>query len=118
MDAAKKKCSSDVNLIENTMQKKKGQRVDIVLFHGPTHHTGGDRIWRKIMSNDNQKPVLAMLSMEQPKYATVMRNQQYLKQNFDLILSYSLDSTYLNSGVPNLPITYYPLHILSPNAGM
>ena len=59
-----------------------------------------------------------MISMEQPKYAPVLGNFNYLNSNIDLLLTYSLSDIYPGSKVANLPITYYPLNIVSPMAIM
>lgn len=59
-----------------------------------------------------------MVSMEQPKYAPVLANLKYLNANFDLIVTYSLSDIYPGTTVANLPITYYPLNIVSPQAVM
>jgi hypothetical protein len=53
--------------------------------------------------------------MEQPNYAPVMKELKYLKGTFDLMITYSLSDHYPNTNIPNLPITYYPSHILSIN---
>lgn len=110
--AAFTKCSKKV-----TIKELKGERgsADIVLFHAPTHSksTGA----KHIKTKDGSKPVFAMISMEQPKYAKILSNTQYLNDNFDLVLTYSLSPVYPSTTVPNMPITYYPLNILSPNAG-
>ena len=59
-----------------------------------------------------------MISMEQPKYAHVLANLDYLRNNFDLMVTYVLSDEYPGTGVPNMPITYYPLNIVSPMAVM
>lgn len=69
-------------------------------------------------SVQNKKTIIAMISMEQPKYAPVLANFNYLNSNIDLLLTYSLSSIYPGSKVANLPITYYPLNIVSPLAVM
>jgi hypothetical protein len=56
--------------------------------------------------------------MEQPKYAEVLANLPYLQRNMDLMVTYSLAATYPGTSLPNLPITYYPLNIVSPQAVM
>lgn len=59
--------------------------------------------------------MFAFLSMEQPNYATIMKDYKYLENTFDLMITYSLSSIYPNTNIPNMPITYYPSHILSVN---
>jgi hypothetical protein len=56
--------------------------------------------------------VFGMLTMEQPLYAPVLQNFDYLKKNFELMITYSLDSPYPGTTIANLPITYYPSHIV------
>ncbi len=53
-----------------------------------------------------------MVSMEQPNYARIMKNFDYVNKNVDLMVTYSLAEKYPNTNVPNLPITYYPSHIV------
>ena len=53
--------------------------------------------------------------MEQPNYATVLSNPKQLKM-FDLLSTYSLKAHYPGTDIPNLPISYYPLHLVSANA--
>eukprot|EP00597_Dinobryon_sp_UTEXLB2267_P001877 CAMPEP_0170069610 /NCGR_PEP_ID=MMETSP0019_2-20121128/8219_1 /TAXON_ID=98059 /ORGANISM="Dinobryon sp., Strain UTEXLB2267" /LENGTH=273 /DNA_ID=CAMNT_0010277695 /DNA_START=275 /DNA_END=1096 /DNA_ORIENTATION=+ len=57
-----------------------------------------------------------LLSMEQPKYAVVLNQRQYLMDKFDLLMTYSLRDVYPGTDIPNLPITYFPLNIVSVNA--
>ncbi len=59
-----------------------------------------------------------MVSMEQPKYAPVLTDLRYLSANMDLLITYSLSAVYPGTSVPNMPITYYPLNIVSPQAVM
>eukprot|EP01034_Spumella_vulgaris_P028549 gene28549-35430_t len=56
--------------------------------------------------------------MEQPKYAQYLADLKYLNNNFNLTLTYSLAPIYPGTKVPNLPITYYPLNIVSTQAVM
>jgi hypothetical protein len=56
--------------------------------------------------------------MEQPKYAPVLRNTAYLQENFNLMLTYSLSNQYEDTGITNLPMTYYPLNIVAMEAIM
>jgi hypothetical protein len=51
--------------------------------------------------------------MEQHKYAKILSDLPLLKRHFDLLATYSLQSHYPGTTVPNLPITYFPLNILS-----
>lgn len=49
-------------------------------------------------------------------YVPMLNEYQFLKQHFDLLATYSQETTYPNSGVPNLPLTYYPLHVYDADA--
>lgn len=60
--------------------------------------------------------IFAMLSMEQPNYAPILKDTQYLRSNFNIMVTYSLSNSYPGTGLPNLPITYYPSHILPAEA--
>lgn len=52
--------------------------------------------------------------MEQPKYAKLLSNPDgILEKQFDLLSTYSLETYYPGTSIPNLPITYYPLHLFS-----
>lgn len=66
----------------------------------------------------NHNALYAMVSMEQPKYAKYLSNLAYLQSSFDLMMTYSLNSTYPGTTLPNLPITYFPLNIVSTSAVM
>ena len=103
--AALKKCSTRCYLSEN---KDDLSYADIVLFHAPTHGTVPPRYKNNLL--------YVLLSMEQPLYATILSNHQYLNKNFDLMVTYSSKDYYPNTDIPNLPITYYPLNILTPHA--
>jgi hypothetical protein len=83
-------------------------RYDVVLFHAPTHKTMISAKTKKQFGS----ALLALLSMEQPNYATVLKDLQYLRL-MDLLVTYSLSSEFPGTRVPNMPITYYPTHILS-----
>lgn len=56
--------------------------------------------------------LFAMVTMEQPLYAQVLQQIDYLKRNFDFMVTYSLLSIYPGTSLPNLPITYFPTHII------
>ena len=103
--------------------------ADVVVFHAPSHTMSPKRKTPPDNNNNNNNnnkksrskgatPVLAMVSMEQPKYATVLANLKYLESNMDLLVTYSLSEVYPGTKIPNLPITYYPLNIVSPKAVM
>jgi hypothetical protein len=117
--AAATKCSKRV-IIKEYISNKKSERTiaDIILFHGPTHGMIKASLRQSFFTKDGSKPAYAMISMEQPKYAKILSNIKYINDKFDLLLTYSLSPVYPLSTVPNMPITYYPLNILSPNAVM
>lgn len=114
--AAFTKCNKRVT-IKDRRTDSKDVTADILLFHGPTHNMVIGHIKKAFTREDGSKPVFAMISMEQPKYAKILSNIEYMNKNLDLVLTYSLSSIYPSSTVPNMPITYFPLNILAPNAG-
>ena len=83
--------------------------ADIVLFHAPTR----DQSHPSFPPGASQNAIYALLSMEQPKYARVLSDFEALKK-FNVLLTYSLKPYYPGTNIPNLPITYFPLHILAP----
>lgn len=87
--------------------------VDVVIFHAPTHQNRVSK--SQLHKSYGRKAMFAFLSMEQPNYATIMKDYKYLENTFDLMITYSLSSIYPNTNIPNMPITYYPSHILSVN---
>lgn len=86
-------------------------RANIVVYHAPTHTING-------LLKHSKSALKVMVSMEQPKYAPILGNLQYLTGNIDLLMTYSLSNVYPNSNIPNLPITYFPLNIVSPQSVM
>ena len=89
--------------------------ADVVLFLASTMEKSTPRL----PAGGKQKGTLyALMSMEQPKYAPVLQRTKYLQDNFDLLMTYSLSKTYDSTGVPNLPMTYYPLNIVALEAIM
>ena len=81
--------------------------ADIILFHGATHSFS--------YPEKEKNQLFVLLSMEQPNYATVLSNPKQLK-TFDLMSTYSLKPLYPGTDIPNLPISYYPLHLVSASA--
>jgi len=71
---------------------------------------------KKGRNSKGKTPVFALLSLEQPRYATMLQNKYALAKTFDLLATYSLEPKYPGTSIPNLPLTYYPLHILSPTS--
>lgn len=65
-----------------------------------------------------KKQIYALISMEQPKYAPVLTRTKYLQNNFDVLMTYDMDSTYLTSHIDNIPLSYYPLNIVAMEAIM
>ncbi len=107
-DAAAEKCSTTCIFSESLDDISS---ADVVLFHAPTHgqsspHKPRDRI---------PQSIYALISLEQPKYAKILSNKKEL-QTFDLLLTYSLQPNYPGTSIPNIPLSYYPLNILSPHA--
>jgi hypothetical protein len=85
-------------------------KADMVIFHAPTHNG--------VPKKASRKPLYALISMEQPKYAKMLGNLPLLEKHFDLLSTYSLKQYYPGTSIPNLPITYFPLNILSVSAVM
>jgi hypothetical protein len=89
--------------------------ADIVIFHAPTHGRGnGPRFPDSKLPN----AIYVLLSLEQPMYANILNDKENLNKNFDMLATYSLAPIYPGTKVPNLPLTYYPLNILSVEAVM
>ena len=55
-----------------------------------------------------------LVSMEQPKYAKVLSNFEELK-SYDALMTYSMQTIYPGTAIQNIPITYWPLNIVTPN---
>jgi len=102
--------------------------ADYLIFHAPTHTRLSSAV-RKGMKmkrgvgvgssssiSSKEGPLHVMVSMEQPKYATVLSDTSYLDNHFDVTLTYSQATHFPHTRVPNLPMSYYPLNIVSPQA--
>ncbi len=50
------------------------------------------------------------------RYAPILSDVQYLNNNMDIMLTYSLRDIYPRSTVANLPVSYFPLNLVSPQA--
>lgn len=111
MDAARTKCPTTTCII--TENRNEESQADVILYHAPTH---GER--PMVPKKNTNGAIRAFVSMEQPKYAKYLQRTDYLQQNFDLISTYSLKSVYPGTNIPNMPITYFPLNILSPSVVM
>ena len=83
--------------------------ADVVVYLASTLDKVSPRFPQKLKAG----AINVLMSMEQPKYAPVLLNVPFLKQHFDLMLTYELGKTYGNTGIPNLPMTYYPLNIVA-----
>lgn len=81
----------------------------MLIFHAPSHKSNIDKA---SMKKKYKNAVFVMTSMEQPFYYTILQQLGYLNQNFDMMVTYSLRSTYPGTNLPNLPITYFPSHIV------
>jgi hypothetical protein len=104
VEAARKDCPTTTCII--TEDKKQVGSADMILFHAPTH---------SMVPNMKMQEgaIRTFISMEQPKYAKFLQRTDYLEKNFELISTYSMRTHYPGTKVPNLPITYFPLNILS-----
>jgi len=83
--------------------------ADIVLYHAPTHTT---------VASTDKNSLRVLISLEQPRYAKVLSNLEYLGKSFDLIATYSTQEKYPGTSVPNLHLSYFPLNIVDPLAVM
>jgi hypothetical protein len=108
VNSARDHCSTKCLLVEDKGKTQLNQ-ADVLIFHAPTHKG----VTNKVL---NGKYLKVFISMEQPKYAKYLSDHKYLEKNFDLISTYVLRNKYPNTNVPNMPITYYPLNILTPQA--
>lgn len=86
--------------------------ADIVVFHAPTH----GQVSPAIPTRHPANLIYAMISLEQPNYAKVLSRISYLESHFDLLATYSREYQYPGSNVANLPISYFPLNIVSINS--
>lgn len=105
IQAAIRKCSTRCILTDD---KSELPNSDVVIFHAPTH----EKLPKRYSSN----AIFALLSMEQPKYARVLNNIDYVENNFDLLATYSMEPIYPGTNIPNMPITYFPLNLMSINS--
>ena len=81
----------------------------MVLFHAATHTNTYPPV-KKIGT------LYALLSVEQPKYVPILSDTVRLRRTFDVLSTYSLQPLYPGTSIPNLPLTYYPLHLLAAEA--
>lgn len=86
------------------------KKADIVVFLASTFNRQHPPFPKKAKPST----VFVLHTMEQPLYAKMLSNEAMLRKNFDLIATYNQDPTYPNTGVPSLPLTYFPLHIYEP----
>lgn len=85
-------------------------KADIVVFLASTFQRRRPLFPKKA----KKTTVFVLHTMEQPLYATMLTQAGMLRKNFDLIATYNQDPTYPNTGVPSLPLTYFPLHVYDP----
>jgi hypothetical protein len=86
--------------------------ADVVVFLASTFHRSSPQFPPKAKPST----LFVLHTMEQPMYATMLTDFQFLKQHFDLLAMYSQETIYPGSGVPNLPMTYFPLHVYQPES--
>jgi hypothetical protein len=82
-----------------------------------------DKLNREFPSSKNnpelrKKQIYALISMEQPKYAPVLTRTRYLQNHFDVLMTYDMGGTYLDTQIDNIPLSYYPLNIVAMEAVM
>ena len=108
---ARTNCSTKCVISE---KKQDLMRADMVIFHAPTHGRESPRLPRKTPAHT----LYLLFSMEQPKYAQILTDLNGLARDFDVLSTYSLESTYPGTNIPNIPVTYYPLNIVPIKAVM
>ena len=108
--AAAENCNTRCIISE---RKGEVQSADVVLFHGPTHGQSSPRFPQPPV----HRALYLLMSVEQPKYAKILQDKENLDKDFDVIATYSLAPVYPDTDIPNIPLTYYPLNIMSVNAG-
>ena len=84
------------------------KEADAIIFHAMTNEKSKPP--RPAVKPPHAKYVL--MSMEQPKYATMLQKKDLASQ-FDALATYRQSESYL--GVTNIPLTYYPLNLVSQN---
>lgn len=104
-EAAERDCSTACTISES---KENLSRAGIVLFHAPTHEYNFPR-------HKPKNSLYVLVSLEQPKYAKLLNDKRELSK-FDLLVTYSQKDMYPGTVIPNLPVTYFPLNILSPKS--
>lgn len=87
------------------------QKSDVIMFLASTFN----RKHPPFPNRPKPTSLFVLHTMEQPMYATMLNDHRILKK-FNLLAMYSQESVYPGSGVPNLPMTYYPLHVYPPSA--
>jgi hypothetical protein len=95
-----------------SMDSKDIPDADVVIFLASTFHRNSPLFPKK----GKDTTLFVLHTMEQPMYVPMLNDFPYLKQHFDLLAMYSQEPIYPGSGVPNLPLTYYPLHVYEPTA--
>ena len=86
------------------------KKADIVVFLASTFNRKHPPFPKKAKPDT----VFVLHTMEQPLYAKMLSDEASLRKKFDLIATYNQDPTYPKTGVPSLPLTYFPLHIYKP----
>lgn len=102
--AARDKCSVTCILTEDRAFL---DTADMLVFHAPTHTN---------VPPNPRNIIFTMLSMEQPRYARFLSDAAYLQRHFALLATYSQAAMFPGTSIPNLPLTYFPLNILTPAA--
>jgi hypothetical protein len=95
-----------------SMDPKDIPDADVVIFLASTFHRNSPLFPKK----GKDTTLFVLHTMEQPMYVPMLSDFPFLKQHFDLLAMYSQETIYPGSGVPNLPMTYYPLHVYEPTA--
>lgn len=101
------KCSTTCII---TVDKTQINKADLVVFHAPTHGKGSGVPRMPLSQTKNS--IYALISLEQPRYATILNDKKALS-NFDILATYSQSELYPGTTIPNLPLSYFPLNIMS-----
>lgn len=112
-DGAVRKCDTICTFVIN--EPSELPNADVVMFHAPTHMKRDSPM--KIDTIRTPSHILfTMISLEQPNYAKVLSNTDYLEKHMDLLLTYSRKSKFPGTNVANLPISYFPLNLVDTKA--
>ncbi len=88
------------------MTVPKASTADVVIFIASQFYKL-DPIFPSSRLNSS---VFVFHTMEQPKYIPLLNDHNFLKQ-FNMLATYFMTPKYFQTGILNLPLSYYPLHV-------